>query len=168
MDKEKIKTVSPIVAVSAAIICVVSILFSYRVYVSSRELITEYRAELSAIRQSYAELEKKFTAQKFFENKSVENNTGPGLLKKSPLPSESEDGFADDHRQKIQELEQIVQSTGLDQLAANENLDPAILSKIYEEYALQDLVSNYREMDTCLASGRESAPAHRITVSRRR
>jgi hypothetical protein len=145
MIKEKIRMVSVIVAVSSAVVCIVSILFSYRVYVSSKKLITEYRADLSALRQSYAELEEKFATQKFSQNKSAENNSSPSLLKKSRLPSGSEDGSASDHRKKIQQLAQIIRTTGLDQLAANENLNPTILSKIYEEYALQDLVSNYRE-----------------------
>jgi hypothetical protein len=145
MTKEKIRMVSVIVAVSSAVVCIVSILFSYCVYVSSKKLITEYRAGLSALRQSYAELEEKFATQKFFQNKSDENNFSPSLLKKSRLPSGSEERSVSDHPKKIQQLEQILRSTGLDQLAANENLDPTILSKIYEEYALQDLVSNYRE-----------------------
>jgi len=145
MTKEKIRMVSAIVAVSSAVICIVSILFSYRVYVSSRKLITEYRADLSALRQSYMELEEKFATQKFFQNKAAENNISPRLLKKSRLPSGGEEGSVSDHHKKIQQLAQILRSTGLDQLAANENLDPTILSKIYEEYALQDLVSNYRE-----------------------
>jgi hypothetical protein len=60
---------------------------------------------------------------------------------------------ASDHRKKVQELDQIIRATGLYQLAANEDLDPSILSRIYEEYALQDLVSNYREQ--AMARNRE-------------
>ena len=145
MIKDKIKIISVIVAVSSAVVCIVSILFSYLIYVSSKKLITEYRADLSALRQSYAELEEKLATQQFFQNKSAENNFSPNLLKKPPLPSGNEGWPTPDHRKKIQQLAEIIRSTGLDQLAANENLDPTILSKIYEEYALQDLVSNYRE-----------------------
>jgi hypothetical protein len=61
MNREKIWIVSLIVAVSAAVICTASAFFSYRVYVSSRKLVTEYRDDLSDLRQSYAELEKQVT-----------------------------------------------------------------------------------------------------------
>jgi hypothetical protein len=137
MDREKIKNISVIVAVSSAVICMVSIFFSYRVYVSSKKLVTEYRDDLSALRLSYAELEKQY--------KPTDNNLGQTPLKKSPLTAGSGDEPASDHRKKVQELAQIIRSTGLDQLAANEDLDPSILSRIYEDYALQDQVSNYRE-----------------------
>lgn len=138
MDREKIKNISGIVAVSSAVICMVSIFFSYRVYVSSQKLVIEYREDLSALRQSYAELEKQY--------KPANNNLGQTPLKKSPLKARSGDETASDNRKKVQELAQIIRSTGLDQLAANEDLDPSILSRIYEDYALQDQVSNYREL----------------------
>jgi hypothetical protein len=157
MNREKIWIVSVIVAVSSAVICMASIFFSYRVYVSSRKLITEYRDDLSALRQSYAELEKQFTTitnkQKLFQNKAVENYFSPSPLKALPLASGSEDESASGHRKKVQQLAQIIRATGLDQLAASEDLDPTILSKIYEDYALQDLVRNNREQ--ILARNRE-------------
>lgn len=152
MDREKIRMVSVIVAVSSAVVCIVSIIFSYRVYVSSRKLVTEYRDDLFALRQSYADLEEQF-ATGLFQNKSAENKFKRSLKKNSGLSSGSEEGSASDQRKRIQELAHIISSTGLDQLAANENLDPAILSKIYEEYALQDQVSNYREQN--VAKNRE-------------
>jgi hypothetical protein len=157
MNTEKLWIVSIIVAVSAAVICTASAFFSYRVYVSSRKLVTEYGDDLSALRQSHAELEKQFITitkeQKLIENKSAENNFNPDPLKEKALASESEGESASDHRKKVQQLTQIVSSTGLDQLAASEDLDPTILAKIYEEYALQDQVSNYREQ--ILARNRE-------------
>jgi hypothetical protein len=55
MNREKIWIVSVIVAVSSAVICMASIFFSYRVYVSSRKSVTEYRADLSAIFNSYVQ-----------------------------------------------------------------------------------------------------------------
>jgi hypothetical protein len=149
MNREKIWIVGIIVAVSAAVICAASALFSYRVYVSSRKLVTEYRNDLFDLRQSYAELGKQFATitddQKLFQNKSAENNFNPNPLKEKALASRNEDESASDQRKKVQQLAQIISSTGLDQLAASEDLDPTILAKIYEEYALQDQVSNYRE-----------------------
>ena len=47
MTNEKIGMLSVIVAVSSAVVCMASMLFSYRVYVSSRKLVTEYRNDLS-------------------------------------------------------------------------------------------------------------------------
>ena len=145
MDPEKIKNVSVIVAVLSAVICMASIFFSYRVYVASQKLVTEYRDELEALRQSYAELEKQY--------KSVENNIGRSPFKKPPLALRSENESDPDQHKKVQQLAQIISSTGLDQLAASEDLDPTILSKIYEDYALRDMVSNYREQT--LARNRE-------------
>jgi len=147
MSNEKIKSIRVIVAVSAAAVCTISIFFSYRVYISTRELAAEQRAELSALRQSYEELEKKVASQSYFQNKSSENNFSRSALKKSPLALGVEDVPASDQRKKIQRLEQIVNSTGLDQLAYNEDLDPTILSKLYEEYALQDMVRNHHEQN---------------------
>jgi hypothetical protein len=54
-----------------------SIFFSYRIYVFSKKLATEYRDYLAALRQYYAELEK--------QNQSAKNNTGLSTLKKSPF-----------------------------------------------------------------------------------
>jgi hypothetical protein len=139
--------VSVIVAVSSAVVCIISIIFSYWVYVSSRELVTQYREDLLALRQSYADLEEQFATENLFQNKSAEKKIKQSLKKKSGISSGSEDIPASDQGKKIQELAHIISSTGLDQLAANENLDPAILSKIYEEYSLQDQVSNYREQN---------------------
>ena len=88
-----------------------------------------------------------------FQDKSAKNKFSHSPLKDSPIATASEDESASDHRKKIQQLAQIISSTGLDQLAASEDLDPTILSKIYEDYALRDMVSNYREQT--LARNRE-------------
>lgn len=153
MHREKIWIVSVTVAVLSAVICMASIFFSYRVYVSSSKLVTEYRHDLSSLRQTYAELEKQINTKKLFQSKSAENTFSHSSIKKSTLTSGSEDGSASDYRKKVQQLTQIIRSTGLDQLAASEDLDPTILSKIYEDFALQDLVNNYREQT--LARNRE-------------
>jgi hypothetical protein len=58
-----------------------SIFFSYRVYVSSKKLVTEYRDDLTDLRQSYAELKK--------QNQSDGNNIVRSPLKKLPLQSEA-------------------------------------------------------------------------------
>jgi hypothetical protein len=150
MNSEKIRFISVIVAVSSAVVCIVSIVFSYQVYVSSRKLVTEYREDLFALRESYAVLEDQFVAENLFQNKSAANKFGPSLIKESRLSSGNEDVSAADQLKKIQELAHIISSIGLDQLAANENLDPKILSKIYEEYALQELVSNYQEQTVAM------------------
>ena len=149
MNREKIWIVSMIVAILSAVVCMASIFFSYRVYISSRKLVTEYRDDLSALRLSYAELEKQITTitneQKLFQNKSAENYFNSRPLKENVLASGREDESTSDHRKKVQQLAQIIRSTGLDQLAASEDLDPTILAKIYEDYALQYQVGNYRE-----------------------
>jgi hypothetical protein len=152
MTKEKIRMVSVIVAVSSAVVCMASMLFSYRVYVSSGKLVSEYRNDLSDLRKSYAELEKQFSTRKLFKNETAENDSSPSFFKKTPMSLGNEGQSADDHRAKVQQLAQIIASTGLDQLAASEDLDPTILSKIYEEYALQNRISDYREQ----ASARNS------------
>lgn len=151
MDPEKIRNVSVIVVILSAFICLTSIFFSYRFYVSSKKLVTEYRDDLAALRQSYAELEKQY--------QSAGNNIGRSFFNKPSLESRRENEATSDHRKKVQQLEQIISSTGLDQLAASEDLDPTILLKIYEDYALQDSVNNYREKT--LARNRELHPLDR-------
>ena len=42
-------------------------------------------------------------------------------------------------------MEQILDSTGLAQLAENENVDPHILQQMYDEYAQRNQIASYRQ-----------------------
>jgi len=149
MNREKMWTISVIIAMSSGVICLVSIFFSYRVYVSSKKLVTEYRDDLSTLHQSYAELEKQFTnirkEQKLFKSQYAEKQFGHSLSKSTSPALGGKDKSGSDQQKKIEQLEKIINSTGLDQLAISGDLDPTILSKIYEDYALQDQMNIYRE-----------------------
>lgn len=136
MNQEKIVTISIVMAASAVFVCLASAFFSYRAYVNSQQLTAEYRNELMALKQSYALLEEQYAGSTNL-TQSASN---------VPLPAPREKAKpGSDQDNSVQRLEKIINSTGLGQLAAGENIDPTILAKVYEDYALQDQVRIYHE-----------------------
>jgi hypothetical protein len=109
----------------------------------------KHRDDLAALRQSYAKLEKEFNAiadkQKLPQNRSAQYDPVHSPLGRRSVTSGSNDEAASEPLGQIQQHAEIISSTGLDQLASSEGLDPTILSKIYEDYALRDSVSSYRQ-----------------------
>ena len=47
--------------------------------------------------------------------------------------------------QELQAMKEIIASTGLDQLAAKENIDPEVFNRMYSEYAEQKKISDSRQ-----------------------
>ena len=110
MNQEKIVTISIVMAVSAVLVCLASVFFSYRAYVNSQQLAADYRNELTALKQSHALLEERvaggsLTAGVADSKQSVSNvpSSAPGKAGK-PGPGQEN---------SVQRLEQIINSTGL-------------------------------------------------------
>ena len=53
------------------------------------QLLLEYRNDLCDLGESYAQLEKQFTTQNLFKNKTAENNFSPAPLKNLPYHREA-------------------------------------------------------------------------------
>jgi tetratricopeptide (TPR) repeat protein len=119
----------------SAFICVIAgaaLFFSYNAYRSSIVVERDYRQSLGRLEQEIAELKAQLAAiQVRAENYStpIIPKTGNAVTLKSaddPLVSQ---------RAAVRRLEKIVESTGLEQLAANDNMDPTVFSEMYAEYA---------------------------------
>jgi tetratricopeptide (TPR) repeat protein len=99
--------------------------------------------------QSLGELEqevKRLKAQlATLKNRTEDNSaqkysmTGNSVIAKSKKGAIAKEGIA------IRRLEKIVESTGLEQLAANQDMDPTILLEIYDEYADRKQADQRRE-----------------------
>ena len=105
--------------------------FSYNAYRSSIVVERNYQQSLGRLEQEIAELKAQLAAiQVRAENDSTHiiPKTGNAVtLKTTGGPMVSQ-------RDAVRRLEKIVESTGLERLAANDNMDPAVFSEMYAEY----------------------------------
>jgi hypothetical protein len=159
MGKERLGFVGIICAVLAVLICVAGIFHS----ISLKKTVLTYHDELDELRQSEADLVEKLNIliqtnpelkkkqlllaekQALFQNELSAINYGSFSSKELSAISEEGENLASDNQKKIQQLARIINSTGLEEIAVDENLDPGILSKIYKDYALKNRVKDYRE-----------------------
>jgi hypothetical protein len=127
----KYYTLGPL-AVFLFVIAGAALFFSYDAYKSSIEAERDYRQSIGRLEKEIAELKAQLaTIQIQAEDDSTQiisksGNTAVLKSKADPLVSQ---------REAVRRLERIVESTGLEQLAANEEMDPAVLSEMYAEYA---------------------------------
>jgi len=119
-----------------------ALFFSYRAYVAA------YRVEKN-FRQSLGELEQEvnsFKAQLTAARDRPEDNAGHRhSMTAKAVSGKGPREKAVKERAAIKRLEKIVESTGLEQLAENQNMDPTILSALYDEYADRKQVAQRRE-----------------------
>lgn len=120
-----------------------ALFFSYKAYRFSTELDKQYRQSIGQLAQEIASLKDQLTTQGMqAEADSTQTLSRTGIAvalksKEAPLASQ---------REAVKRLEKIIESTGLEQLAANENMDPAVLSEMYEEYADRRQAVQQQEM----------------------
>jgi tetratricopeptide (TPR) repeat protein len=81
------------------------------------------------------------TLQNRTENNPAQKYTGT----KKTVPAGKKRNAVVKEREAIKRLESIVEATGLEQLAANQNMDPAIFAEMYEEYADRKQVDQIQE-----------------------
>ena len=115
----------------SVIICA-ALFFSYRAYVASNRIEKDFKQSIGMLEQEVNRLKAQLaTARNRTEDSSAQRYTKTGNV----VTAGSKKDTVVKEREAVRRLEKIVESTGLEQLAANQNMDPAILSEIYEEYA---------------------------------
>ena len=116
--------------------------FSFNAYRSSIETEKNYRQSIDRLEKEIAELKAQLAKTQVQEEdapKHITSVTGNAVNLKSaadPLVSQ---------REAVRRLEKIVESTGLEQLAANEEMDPTLLSEMYAEFADRRQTAMQRE-----------------------
>ena len=123
------------------IICATAF-FSHRAYVASVRIEEQYRQSLGDLEQEVKRLKAQLaTLQNRAGNNPVQRYSGT----KKTVPAGKKRNAVVKEREAIKRLESIVESTGLEQLAANQNMDPAIFAEMYEEYADRKQVDQVQE-----------------------
>jgi tetratricopeptide (TPR) repeat protein len=131
-----------LLGVSFSVIICAALVFSYRSYVVSIRVEKNYNQSLGELEQEVKRLKAQLAKLK---NRTEDNSaqkysmTGNSVIAKSKKDAVVKDGIA------IKRLEKIVESTGLEQLAANQDMDPTILLEIYDEYADRKQADQRRE-----------------------
>ncbi len=125
--------------------CVAScaaLFFSYGAYVASNRAEKNFRQSLGELEKDVNSLKAQLAALKNRqEDKSVNrySKTGKAAPERGPRNSAANEHGA------VRRLEKIIASTGLEQLAENQNMDPTILSELYDEFADRKQVAQRRE-----------------------
>jgi hypothetical protein len=145
MEKDNFFKVSICVGLFAIVICAITAIYSYHAYDSSRDIQYEYNQSFDQLQQKVSRIEAQLTelsdnlaaAQDQTDGTAAELDSKK-LKTRGPQPSVSQ-------LQTLRQMENILDSTGLAQLAENENIDPSILQQMYNEYAQQNQIASYRQ-----------------------
>ncbi|CAB1060316.1 hypothetical protein D1BOALGB6SA_5082 [Olavius sp. associated proteobacterium Delta 1] len=132
-----------ILGVFFSVIICAALFFSYSAYIASNRIEQNFTASLGELEQEVSRLKAQLaTLKDQTEDNSAQkySMTGNTVISKSQKDAVVKEGIA------IRRLEKIVASTGLEQLAANQHMDPTILSEIYDEYADRKQVVQKQEL----------------------
>ena len=125
----------------SVIICA-ALFFSYRAFIATNRIEKNFGQSLGELEQEVSRLKAQLaTARNRTENYSAQTYTKTGRA----VTAGSKKEAVGKERAAIRRLEKIVESTGLEQLAANQDMDPTILLEIYDEYADRKQVDHRRE-----------------------
>ena len=140
------KTLKHYASIFIAILIVVTscaaLFFGYSAYVASNRAEQNLEHSLRELEQEVRSLKAQLAAVK---NRPEDKSTSAYSRTGDVGPKIGKTDTAVKERAAIKRLEKIVESTGLDQLAQNQNMDPAILSELYDEYADRRQVAQRRE-----------------------
>ena len=120
-----------------------ALFFSYKTYRFSTEMDKQYRQSIRQLVQEIASLKDQLAIQGMqaeADSTQIVSRTGNAVALKSkeaPLASQ---------REAVRRLEKIIESTGLEQLAANGTMDPTVLSEMYDEYSEHRHAAEQHEM----------------------
>ena len=120
-----------------------ALFFSYKAYRFSTEMDKQYRQSIGQLAQEIASLKDQLATQEMqaeADSTQTVSWTGNAVALKSkeaPLASQ---------REAVRRLEKIIESTGLEQLAANGTMDPTVLSEMYDEYSEHRHAAEQHEM----------------------
>ena len=125
----------------SVVICA-ALFFSYSAYIASNRIEKNFGQSLGELEQEVDRLKAQLTtARNRSENNSTQTDTKTG----SAVTAGSKKDTVGKEHKAIRRLEKIVESTGLEQLAENQNMDPTILLEIYDEYADRKQADQRRE-----------------------
>ncbi len=133
------------IAIAAIVICALTAGYSYHAYNLSRNIQRAHQKSLDTLHQEITRLEAKLTelgSELAVARGQTRGTTGD---LKSPENKFSTSRSTVLQLQTLEQMEQILDSTGLAQLAENENVDPSILLQMYDEYAQRNQVASYRQ-----------------------
>jgi len=147
------------VALTAVLISVVTGIYSYRASGSFRDLQKTNGQELRSLQQEVARLEERIAG--FSEKLAAPRNQPhrPAVYPDAKNLKTGASQTSGSQLQTLRQMENILDSTGLAQLAENENVDPDILQQMYDEYAQRKQIAAYRQQ--LLQKDRESLGADR-------
>jgi len=145
MKKDNFLKISICVGLFAVTICAITAFYSYHAYDSSRDIQKAHQQSLDTLHHNVARLEATLTeiSHKLAPAQDQTNRTAVDLNLKKLNPRGSQPSGSP--LQTLQQMEQILDSTGLAQLAENENVDPRILQQMYDEYAQRNQIASYRQ-----------------------
>jgi tetratricopeptide (TPR) repeat protein len=145
MEKDIPVKLSLWIGLAAIVICAITAGYSYHAYNSSQNIQRAHKKSLDTLHQEITRLEAKITELGNELATAQGQVRGPTGDLKSPKNKPSASRSSVSHLQTLEQMEQILDSTGLAQLAENENVDPNILLQMYDEYAQRNQVASYRQ-----------------------
>jgi hypothetical protein len=123
------------------IICAVGIL-GYRAYVASIRVEKKYKQSIGELEHDLKQLKAQLAA---LQNQTEYSPSQKYSRTAKAVPAKKEHDAVVKEREALRRLEKIIESTGLEHLAENQNMDPTILLEIYDEYAERKQVDQRRE-----------------------
>ena len=118
-----------------------ALFISYSSYVASNRVEKKIEKSLGELAQEVNRLKARLETAR---NQTEDNSTQTYTKISSAVTAGSKKNAVAKEQLAIRRLEKIVESIGLEQLAANQNMDPTILSEIYDEYADRKQVDQRR------------------------
>lgn len=145
MKKDNYLKISICVGLFAVASCVITAIYSYQAADLSRDIQKAHQQSLDTLHHNVARLETTLTeiSHQLAAAQAQTDRTAAGLNSKKLKTRGSQPSVS--QLQTLQQMEQILDSTGLAQLAENENVDPSILQQMYEEYAQRNEIAIYRQ-----------------------
>ena len=145
MKKDNYLKISICVGLFAVAICVITAIYSYQAADLSRDIQKAHQQSLDTLHHNVARLEATLTEinHQLAATQALTDRTVAGLNSKKLKTRGSQPPVS--QLQTLRQMEQILDSTGLAQLAENENVDPSILQQMYEEYAQRNEITIYRQ-----------------------
>jgi tetratricopeptide (TPR) repeat protein len=132
-----------LIGVFFSVIICAALFFSYSAYVASNRLEKNFEKSLGELEQDVNSLKAQLAA---LRNRTGDNSVRRYSKTEIAVPERGQKDTAVKEHLAIRRLEKIIASTGLEQLAENQNMDPTILSELYDEYADRKQVTQSREL----------------------
>lgn len=109
-----------------------ALFFGYSAYVASNRAEKDFKQSLEEMAHEISTLRTELAAVR---DRSEEHSAPGYSMTLDAVPKTGKRDAPVKERAALKRLEKIVESTGLGQLAENQNMDPAILSELYDEFA---------------------------------